>query len=183
MSDDLEELDEILNSSGKGKKKSAGSKNKTVTIEFGDEVEAKDMDATMKMVTKMTVDSAERHKAVSSARADYEKNGGRRYRCTVESLVPGQKFFEMTVSHPKKDRPILIQGKCGVIIEDGLTQYMIDCLTYCHSYRMEPRLNVDPTAQQALTYEEVKVPHFRVTVLNEIQNPKELGRAGSVSAR
>lgn len=99
----------------------------------------------------------------------------RRFRCKVESTRSGIQHFELIVPDPYNTaRPIPVRGKCGVIIEEGLTKYIIDRLQ--QSYRMETQEKfVAEGSMGGLTTESVKVPNYRVEVYEEIQNPKPLG--------
>jgi hypothetical protein len=187
MSNEFDNIDELLSDPVSSKEdakrkvaKPLGSKDKRISMDFGQDVSAEDINAAVQMVGKVTKDTADKRNAVSAGRAEYAREGGRRWRCIVESLRPGVKTFAMTVPHPKEDRPVRVEGRCGIEITDGLTKYMINCLNYSHHFRTEEVMNFDPNATMGLTFKPVKVPHYRVEVMEEIMNPVELGKVGAV---
>ena len=101
----------------------------------------------------------------------------KRFRCEVESLRPGWDHFELVAhSHKNKNRPIVVRGRCGEVIEEGLTQFMIDCLENSHHTESKASGRVDPTKDMGVIHKKTKVPHYRVKVLGEVSNPKEVGK-------
>lgn len=138
-------------------------------------------DVVRRVINKMgdlTAKEMVQQNAMDAGRADYMKNGSRRFRCIVRSLRPGVSYFELYFPDPKDpDKPIRCEGRCDVILEEGLTQYVIDCLNYEHSYRTE-EIPADYTKTMGLTAKAIRVPHYSVEVLGEIANPKTAGKIG-----
>ena len=116
---------------------------------------------------------------VSAGRKAYLKESQKRFRCRVNSLRPGWDHFELTIPDAN-DNPKAIRGRCGVIIEDGLTLFTIRQLQYTHDYRTEEgrSMTVDQIMSArstlVLDYKSVKQPHYSVEILGEVENPKGL---------
>ena len=112
---------------------------------------------------------------LTKGQKDYAKNGGRRWRCKVESTRPGVQHFEMIVADPRNPkRPVPIRGRCGMIIEAGLPKFVIDNLRA--EYRTETQeVPQDPTKLAGLLHKQVRIPNFTVEVYDEVENPKAIG--------
>lgn len=136
--------------------------------------------AAMNAVSKITTREAQKIDAMDVERDKYAKEGGRRWKCMVESMRPGVKTFETIISDPKTDRPVPVRLRCGLVIEDGLTRATINAIDYEHSFRMEEieEGNINRLASMALTSRKVRVPHYKVTVFEEVKNPLPVGRVG-----
>ena len=111
----------------------------------------------------------------SEGQIDYMKNGGRRWRCKVESTRSGVQHFELYIADPRNmKRAVKIMGRCGVIIEEGLPKFVIDHLK--EEYRTETRVvPQDPTKEAGLLHEMVRIRNYAVDVYEEIENPKPIG--------
>lgn len=133
---------------------------------------------TMAQVAKMTADRIKAKSSMDESRDEYRRNGHRRFKCKVLSLRPKVKYFDMIISHPTTDKPVKVFGKCGVILENGLTQYTIDRLNESYTMVTEEIEGVDPDSSMALTYRAVRMPNFRVEMRGEIENPKKVGSIG-----
>ena len=97
----------------------------------------------------------------------------------TSSHPAASKFFKFNVPHPKKpNMPLLIEGRCGVEIEDGLTQYMIDCLEKAYYTEMEEIPESERTGDVGLSHRPVKHPLYNVRKLREVKDPKPVGRGG-----
>jgi hypothetical protein len=132
----------------------------------------------MAQVGRQTAITAANKSEMDKQKEKYQAQGHRRWKCTVNSLRKGMNHFEVTVPHPKTDKPITIRGYCGVIIEAGLPLYAINCLKYEHSFRMEKVPYVDPSSSLAITTRSVKERHYDVEVHEEVENPAPLGSIG-----
>lgn len=132
----------------------------------------------MEQVGRQTAKMAASKSEMDKQKEKYQAEGHRRWRCTVHSMREGMNHFEVTVPHPKTDKPVTIRGYCGVIIEEGLPLYAIECLKYDHSFRMEKIPNPNLTASLALTMRAVKMRHYDVEVHEEVENPKPIGSIG-----
>lgn len=111
--------------------------------------------------------------------AEFKKKYSRRWRCKVEAIRRGDTFWEVTVPDPSnRDRPIPLKGHCGHWIEEGLPLHAIDCLQ--NAYYTETRERKAPSSvDRAVEVESVRVPLYRVTVGEEIENPKPIGRSNA----
>lgn len=111
-------------------------------------------------------------------KADYKARMSRRWRCQVNSMRKGVQHFELIVPSPSNpDKPIPVRGHCGVIIEEGLTKYVIDQLQSEHHMElMEVPTPSNPSGEdQGLNHRSVPVYHYQVQVFEEVENPKPLG--------
>lgn len=135
--------------------------------------------AAMAAVQRITAREVKKIGAMDANRELYMKEGGRRWKCRVNSMRKGIKTFETIIADPKNpDRPVPVRVRCGVIISQGLTKFTIDCIKYEHSYSMELIENINPNASMALQYKQVRVPHYSVDVFEEIENPLPVGKVG-----
>ena len=175
---DNDELDEVLTPAQKAaatKKRNAEAKALAAEEKLTVELTAQDKKALDRkvedVVDKHLNDKAEQNAGVE----DYKKNGGRRWRCLVESTRPGVQHFEMIIADPKNPRrPVKIQGRCGMIIEEGLTKFVIDHLK--GEYRTQTQaVPQDPTKESGLLHKQVRIRNYTVDIFEEIENPKPVG--------
>ncbi len=153
-----------------------------VAFEFPPGFDPAAMEKIIAMAAKMTVEHARCRSLMEKSRKEYMVEGKRRWRCMVTTLRDGWDHFEMFISDPAKpDRPVKVMGKCGVILDDGLTKCVIDRLKYEHSFVMVEDPDIDLRATMILSYKSVKKPHYMVDVYEEIENPKKVGRVGPVT--
>tara|TARA_R110000787_G_scaffold5480_2_gene20052 strand:+ start:11143 stop:11727 length:585 start_codon:yes stop_codon:yes gene_type:complete len=112
---------------------------------------------------------------LTQGQKDYAKNGGRRWRCKVESTRKGVQHFEMIVADPRNPkRPIPVRGRCGMIIEEGLPKFVLDNLRA--EYRTETQeVPQDPTKLSGFLHKQVRIPNYTVEIFEEIENPKAIG--------
>ena len=128
---------------------------------------------------KMVRDQIAASDGVSNGRLKYLEESKKRYRCVVSSLRPGWDHFEMMIPD-LNDNPKPVRGRCGVILEDGLTMFAIRQLQYTHDYRTEKgqSLSIDQILSSdtalVLTHKSVKQPHYSVEILGEVENPRQL---------
>jgi len=131
------------------------------------------MESTKKLLAK----EAGRIDSMEKAREDYQANCHRRWKCIVRSLRKGERSFDLTVADAQ-DRPHTVSGMCGVVLEDGLTQFAINCLKGAYDMSVEERI-VDISKDGIhSTVDPVKVPCYSVEVMEEIENPKKIGKVG-----
>jgi hypothetical protein len=163
------------------KKAEPKSTSTKVNFEFPEGTDSKVINAVMAQVGKMTEQQVKAREGVSAGRAKYVEECKKRYRCVVNSLRPGWDHFELTISNPKTDAPITVRGRCGVILEEGLTKFAIDCLKRAHDFRVEKGASM--TIEQILAVDtamvvstkSVRQPHYSVDILGEVTNPKPVG--------
>ena len=106
---------------------------------------------------------------------DYRVNGNRRWRCQVDSNRPGVQIFEMMIADPRNPRrPVKVMGKCGVIIEKGLTKVVIDTLKAEYRLKAETQLQ-DPMAEAGVLHKMIRLKNYTVDVFEEIENPDRVG--------
>jgi len=161
--------------------KQAASKSTKVAFEFPEGTSPEVMEKVMAQMARLTADQTKAQDGIDAGRAQYIAECKTRYRCMVNSLRPGWDSFELTISHPVTDAPIVVRGRCGVILEDGLTKYAIDCLRQSHDFRIEAGRSM--TIEQILAADsamvldtkQVKQPHYSVEVYGEVENPKPVG--------
>lgn len=151
-----------------------------VGFKFPKDVDPSIIREAMDVVGKITADRMKAKSLTEQSREVYRKTGHKRYRCTVESLRKGIKYFDLIIPHPETDRPIKVMGSCGVILEDGITRYTINSLQNSYTMRTEeiPLEDQNLRASLAITYTSTRVPNFRVTIHGEIENPKPVGSIG-----
>jgi len=183
--DELQDFDEleVVDTKKESKKSKAKEKEKDaptkVAIEFPAGTSQKVIESTMNAVSRITNENMEKEQANMAGRIKYMKDGGRRFRCIVESLRPGIEFFEMVIPSPKNpDTPITVRGRCGVIIEDGLTKYTIDRLNENAHFETMEDPNIDWAKPMGLTHKIIKRYNYRVEVFEEVEKPKEVGKVG-----
>lgn len=135
----------------------------------------------MASVSRLTADVTKAAKAISEGRKVYIKQCKRRFKCIVQSNRPGWDHFELIVSNPFNDQPVPVRGRCGVILEAGLTQYVINELNNTHDYRTEKGRSMtieqilSTDAAMVLDHKAVKQYHYRVDILEEVENPIPVG--------
>lgn len=137
----------------------------------------------MQHVGKITADRVKAKSSMDASREEYRKTGHRRWKCIVESMQYGVDFFELYIPHPDTDKPVRVQGPCGVLLEEGLTQYAINALNSSYEVLTEPDRNVDRSRGLGITHKTRRVPKFRVTVQGEVLNPQRVGTINSKSKR
>lgn len=166
------------------KKKPTRSRKKPVEKDPAEQVaEAKKVELTAKdkkeinrRMEDVVDDYLENANKSTEAQEKYRKEGKRRFRCMVESTREEFQIFELTMPHPDNPRkPITLRGKCGVIIEEGLTLFAIARLKA--AYRVKPGVKKqDPSKNSGLLHAPVRIPNYRVEVYEEIENPLETGK-------
>lgn len=164
----LDELEPVKSEPKKSTRKPAAKKKE---VELNAQ-EKKELD---RKVEDAVDEVLEKKNKVNEGLEHYKQNGGRRWRCKVESTRSGVQHFEMIIADPSNpSRPVPIRGRCGVIIEEGLPQFAIDRLK--ESYRMETTdVPANPNATAGLDTRAIKVPNYTVEIFNEVQNPKPIG--------
>jgi hypothetical protein len=150
----------------------------SVKLDFPAGTDPKQVDGIMKSVAKKTAEMAQSESLMDIQHKKYQAEGHRRWKCRINSMRSGLNHFEVTVEHPKNGRPIAIKGYCGVIIEQGLPKFAINCLRYDHSFRTEEIPIADPTASMGLISRTIREPHYSVEVFEEVQNPAPIGSIG-----
>jgi len=140
------------------------------------ELSEKDKKAINRKMEDVVDDYLAKANSVSEVQAKYKIEGKRRFRCMVESTRPEFQVFELIMPHPDNPRkPVTVRGKCGVIIEEGLTLFAIARLK--QSFRMQTsKKNQDQSKTYGLQHTTVKIPNYRVEVYEEIENPLETGK-------
>jgi len=168
-SDALDELEAKPKNTSGSRRKPVAKKEVKLDAQTQKELDRKVEDA---------VDSVLEKKATSNeAEADYRKNGGRRWRCKVNSTRAGVQHFEMMIADPRNPkRPVVVRGRCGVIIEKGLTKHVIDCLKGC--YRTETNFDefIPNDSRMGTQHAKIRIPNYSVEVFEEIENPDPVGK-------
>ena len=152
-----------------------------VSFKFPKGTDPKLINEIMGQVGRMTQNQIEAAKGVEEGRLKYIEQCKKRYVCIVQSLRPGWDHFELIISNPTNDKPVTVRGRCGVILEEGITKYVIDQLNNTHDFRMEKGRSM--TIQQILDVDQafvndkkaVKQYHYRVDILREKEEPKAVG--------
>jgi len=134
----------------------------------------------MKQFEKLTADVVNKENSVSAGRQQYIDECKVRYVCQIDS-TRGWPDFEMVLSNPDNDRPIILRGLCGVMIEEGLTKFAIDRLKEAHEWYSVPgwsmsaaEIMVEESVQVDL-YKKKKRRLFSVLVYDEVDNPLPVG--------
>lgn len=152
-----------------------------VSFKFPKGTDPKMIKQIMSQMGKVTESQIKEAQGMEAGRRQYIEECKKRYVCIVQSLRPGWDHFEMIVSNPANDKPVPVRGRCGVVLEEGLTKYVIDQLNNTHDYRMEKGRSM--TIQQILDVDQafvtnqkqVKQYHYRVDIIREKENPKPVG--------
>lgn len=159
------------------------SKGMKVAFDFPEGTDSKVIQDTMAQMGRIAKQNAEAQNAMSVGKAKYVEQCKRRFKVIVTSLRRGWNTFEMIISDPITDRPIPVRGKCGVILEKGVTQYVINQLNYTHSHRTENgrSMTIDQilSSDVAIVMETktVKEYHYRVEIIEEVTDPIPVGVA------
>lgn len=179
MTDEFDDLDKNLGTEKEGAQKKKPSRAKPKKAE-GSKVALSDRDKKVldRKMQDVVDDYIEKKNTVNPGVEKYRKEGHRRFRCMVESTRSGLQHFELMIPHPDNvGQPIRVKGRCGVILEDGLTMYAINALK--RGYHIETEeVAPDPTKDFGVQHKTIKVPNFRVEVYNEVENAKKVGTIG-----
>ena len=113
----------------------------------------------------------------SDADAYYKSEGLKRYKCIVTSRRGNEKHFELMAESPtNRHKPVKIQGKLGVELEEGLPMYVIDRLQSAYDIVAdEVPTNQDPNVFSQNTFSTRKLQRYFVRITGEVENPKVLG--------
>jgi len=103
----------------------------------------------------------------------------KRIECTVRATQPSaSKVFKLNVPHPTNGNPILIEGRCGIRIKEGLTEYAISCLERAYTNVMVEVPEAERTGDVGLTHRRQRVPMYNVEKHGEVKDPKPIGKGG-----
>lgn len=169
---DFDELEKAAAKKGK-------AKGARTTVQEGDKVV---LDAKTKKEITAAAERAALNKLNETVDSDeiaknWAVEGRRRWVCIVRSTRPGIKRFELTYPHPEnRNRPVLLEGFCGVPIKEGLNTYVIKQLQ--KAYHMQTDYVVDEENPLQSKQTTVRMPSFNVEVLEEIKEPKEVALLG-----
>lgn len=107
----------------------------------------------------------------------YKSEGSKRYRCIVTSRRGNEKYFELMAESPaNRHKPVKVQGKLGVELEEGLPMYVIERLQAAYDMVAdEVPTNQDPNIFSQNTFNTRKLQRYFVNILGEVENPKILG--------
>lgn len=104
-----------------------------------------------------------------------------RWECTVYATDPSaSKVFKLNIPHPTRDVPLLVEGRHGVLIKEGLTAFTIKCLEKAYNNVMVELSDAEVKAQGdvGITHKRIRVPMYRVDKGKKIVNPKPVGKGG-----
>lgn len=145
-------------------------------------MDPKSVQAIMKKMDQVTADTVAADKSLSDGRKQYIEESKIRYQCIIESNRPGWPDFEMVISNPVSDKPVILRGLCGVLLEDGLTKYAIDILKEAHEWYSVPGWSMSPAdimqvdSAMILTHKKQKRRLYSVLVYDEVDNPIPVGQ-------
>lgn len=159
-----------------------GAENVNLTISLPKGTSSKVMKQAIDKIGDMTMKEMDADGSANEGRLQYMREGGRRWVCKVDALMKGMTTFEMAVPVPSNpDIPVIVRGRCGVVLKDGLTKFVIDRLN--EAYYVETEEDTSPRGSRniGVDHKAVKRPLFRVNVMDEIPNPKPVGKIGTLS--
>jgi len=108
----------------------------------------------------------------------YATEGKKRYECIVTSTRKGEKQFELAVADPSNtSRAVILKGKCGVRLKDGLPMAAITALQDSYDYTTdEKEASTDPNVYSDVLFTPGSMPRYAVKILGEVKNPLPLGK-------
>jgi len=145
-------------------------------------MDPKSVQAIMKKMDQITADTVEADKSLSAGRKKYIEESKIRYQCEVHSNRAGWPDFEMVISNPENDRPVILRGLCGVLLEEGLTKYALDRLIEAHEWysvegwSMSPADIMQVESAMVLTSKKQKRLLYNVIIHDEVDNPIPVGQ-------
>lgn len=151
-----------------------------VTFKIPKGMDSKSVSAIMKRMEQVTAETIKSDEEVSAGRRQYIEESKIRYKCEVHSNR-GWPDFEMVISNPVNDRPVILRGLCGRLLEDGLTKYSLDILKQAHEWHavegwsMSPADIMQVESAMVLTSKKVKKMLFSVVIHDEVDNPIPVG--------
>lgn len=177
--DEFSELDDAPVKAPAKRKSPVKSSGTKVALEFPEGTDPKLIESITASMGKMVKEQVAASQGISDGRQKYLEESKVRYRCRVNSLRPGWNHFEMIIAD-ENDNPKPLRGKCGVIIEQGLTMFAIRSLQRTHDFRTEQgrSMTIDQIMSSdstlVLDYKRVKQPHYSVEILGVVENPLPL---------
>ena len=153
-----------------------------VTYEIPKGMDPTSVQAIMKKMEQVTADQIKKDKTVSIGRKQYIEDSKIRYVCEISSNRTGWPDFEMVISNPENDRPVILRGLCGVLLEEGLTKYALDRLREAHEWHsvkgwsMSPADIMQVDSAMVLTHKKQKRRLYSVLVYDEVDNPIPVGQ-------
>jgi len=151
-----------------------------ITLKIPNNVSKESAALLMKQFEKLTADQIRSEKEVSAGRQKYIDESKIRYVCQIDS-TRGWPDFEMVLSDPENDSPVILRGLCGEMLEQGLTKYAIDRLKEAHEWHSVPgwSMNASEIMQEESVrvdlYKKKKHRLFSVLVYDEVDNPIPVG--------
>ena len=152
-----------------------------VTFKIPKGMDSRSVKSIIKKMEQITADTIESDKSVSAGRKKYIEESKIRYQCEISS-TRGWPDFEMVISNPTNDRPVILRGLCGVLLEEGLTKYALDILKEAHEWHSVDGWSMSPSdimqveSAMVLTHKKVKRRIFSVIVYDEVDNPIPVGQ-------
>lgn len=153
-----------------------------VTFKIPKGMNPKSVQAIMKQMERVTAETIESEKAVTIGRQKYIDESKVRYVCEIHSNRTGWPDFEMVISNPVNDRPVILRGLCGVLLEEGLTKYALDRLKNAHEWyavdgwSMSPSDIMQVESAMILTSRKQKRLLYSVIIHDEVDNPIPVGQ-------
>lgn len=151
-----------------------------VTFKIPKGMDPKSVQSIMKRMEQVTAETIKAEESVSAGRKKYIEESKIRYQCEIHS-TRGWPDFEMVISNPENDRPIILRGLCGTLLEQGLTKFALDRLKQAHEWHavegwsMSPADIMQVESAMVLTSKKQKKMLFSVVMHDEVENPIPVG--------